>query len=48
VSWAASDKSGVLSLSLEHIVPFVGPGADGALEREIKIQLIEAIEAYES
>jgi len=47
ISWATGANAGVLIQSMESQVPFVGPGTDGALEREVRIQLIEAIEAYE-
>lgn len=47
--WAtgAGTNVGALIQSVEEIVPFLGPTSAGAIEREIRIQLIEAVETYE-
>lgn len=47
--WATGSgtNAGVLIQGLEEIVPFVGPSSAGAIERELRVQLIEAVETYE-
>jgi hypothetical protein len=48
LSWASGGDAGVLIQNMESVLPYIGPGSEGTLEREVRIQLIEAIEAYET
>lgn len=48
--WASGTGTqvGVLIQSMQHIVTHIGPTSEGSLERDIRIQLIETVEAYAS
>lgn len=44
--YAGAGKPGVLIYSLEESVPVPGPISDGPIETEVRVVLLEAIEAY--
>lgn len=44
--WAAGTDRGVLIYDLQQRAVFVGPDSDGVIEREVRIVLLEAVEAY--
>lgn len=48
VEWEVGGDPGVLIQTLDVQAPFVGPSSDGALEYEVRITLIEAVEDYDA
>ena len=46
VSWATGSTPGVLIQTMQEVPQHIGPSSEGALEHEIQITLIEAVEAY--
>ena len=46
--YAADDKPGCLILSMEEFIPHIGASSEGALEYEVRLQLLETVDEYET
>lgn len=47
VEWASGGKPGVLITSMDELIPHIGSSGDGALEYEVRLSLMEMVDAYE-
>lgn len=45
--WSSTGGNGVLIMSMEEMLPHIGPTSAGALEHEVRLSLMEIVETYD-